>query len=224
MIILAELDTNHQSAFSLAILLSGAVGAVVASVLTLAATFYLDGKNKTRALQAELRRHRVNRMITAADGLRSCFFTGLTMLEYHRIELAGIEPERERNRVEISKQRMNTVQTIVDNAIRTNEEKSQLRLQDAIIRYNAEVSKVEASAKSFVESLDDPILPPELFQRLRMTVGALTEGHTTAGPSIDIRIKFFNDWYPKIKTLLQELELTIEMEITKPMRKLRTKP
>ena len=218
MIICPEAATTSQSAFSLAILMSGAAGVV----LTLIATFYLDRKNETRALQAELRRHRVNRLITATDGLRSAFFTGLTLLEYHRVELAGIESELERKKNEIGQLRMNTTQYLIDGATKASGEKSQIRLQGAIIRYNTEVSKIEASAKSFVESLNDPILPAELYQRLRITVGALTEGHTTDVASIEVRIKLFGDWYPKIKELLQELELVIEVEITKPMSELRT--
>jgi len=172
MIICPEAATTSQSAFSLAILMSGAAGVV----LTLIATFYLDRKNETRALQAELRRHRVNRLITATDGLRSAFFTGLTLLEYHRVELAGIESELERKKNEIGQLRMNTTQYLIDGATKASGEKSQIRLQGAIIRYNTEVSKIEASAKSFVESLNDPILPAELYQRLRITVGALIEG------------------------------------------------
>jgi hypothetical protein len=212
-----ESVNSSQSAFSLAILLSGTVGAVIAAVLTLCATFYLDGKNKTRVLQAELRRHRVNRLITATDGLRSCFFTGLTLLEYHGIEIGSIESEREHRRQQITQMRMGTAQPLIDDLTKDVEEKTRVRTQDAIIRYNAESSRVEATAKSLVESLDDPILSAELYQRIQMTVQTLTEGHTTDAVSIDKLIEYFNDSYPHIKKLLQELEHTIELEIIKPL-------
>ena len=212
-----DLNVAPQSAFSLVILLSGAAGAVVASVMTLWSTFYLDRKNKAWTLQAELRRHKVSRLILAIDGLRSCFFNAVTQMEYHRLELRDIEAEADRCKKDITKFATLTATSMIDNALESSMRETDRRTQQAMIRYNAEVSRIEASAKSLVESLDDPLLPNELYKRVRAVVSKLSESVTANAESVNSRTEFFHEFYSEIKSLLQELEAIVTVEIGKPI-------
>jgi hypothetical protein len=208
----------QESPFSLVILLSGAAGAVVAAVITLWSTVYLDRKNKAWTLRAELRRYKVNRLISASDGLRSCFFKSITLMGYHSLELRDIETKHKQQREETEAKRKFTSNDLIQPRLEEIDSVRDGRIQQAIIRYNAALCEVEASAQSFVASLDDDLIPEELHKRMASVLDELTASNTTDSKSVDARVAFHKAAYPAIKKLLREVDATISKEIQKPIR------
>jgi hypothetical protein len=192
--------SSTPSALSGATLASGLLGAIAAAVITLAASYIIDKRNKAWTLKAELRKHRVSRLVVANDGLRTCFFQAATLLRYHWLALGDLE---------------------ADGLKPTQSEKEaddwEKRLLHEIERYNQQQGTVEAAAKAYATFLDEDLIPVQLRASLQSLLGQLTAGHTSDAASVQTRIDFFKAKEPEVMAILKQIDGLIGDEITKPL-------
>jgi hypothetical protein len=185
---------------SIGSLVSGAIGAIVGSLVSWFAAWHNDRRNKAWTLRAELRRHQVGRLITANDGLRTCFFLAITQMEYHLLALGDLESEEQAPGVDDGKSK-----EIRDRKLRE------------ITRYNQEVGATEARARAHVAFLDSGLIPKTLYTKIELTLAALIGSITADAASVKARIAFFKAKYPEVKMSLDEVDALISQEIGRPL-------
>jgi hypothetical protein len=188
------------TALSGATLLSGAIGAVAASAISWFASNRIDKKNKNWALKAELRRHRVSRIVAANDGLRTCFFMATTQLDYHFLALVDIEAEN-------AKPFFNPAEGDARKARHLHE----------IERYNEKIGTIEAAAKAHAAFLEEDLIPADLRVSLRAVLGELTSSHTGNAASVMVRIEFFKSKASEVMSILKKIDNVISKEIASPL-------
>jgi hypothetical protein len=178
--------------------LSGLVATLAATLLTLIATVILDRSNKSWQLKAEVRRYRVNRLVAANEGLRTCFFLAVTQLRYHLLAIQNLDAERT---------------ALQQNAVTLEEFRK--RDIDERNRYNGQIGCTEATAMAHAAFLNDELIPSDVRTRLRLVMSELTQGHTTDPASIQQRIDFFHFKTPEVLALLSEVDNAISAEMRK---------
>jgi len=179
-------------------LLSGIIGALLSTACTLVVAVYLDRNNKRWALKAELRRHHVERLISANDTLRKCFYAALVQLEFHLVAIEGLEAE-----LSTSPQRQPEIQH---------------KREQVVIRYNSVVGQIQADARASVALLMvSTIIPTDIKTRLQSIMQRFITVFNSNSVSIKQRIQVYKDSETEVLTLLAEADELIAREISKEL-------
>ncbi|MGI4853312.1 MAG: hypothetical protein ACRYF4_04590 [Janthinobacterium lividum] len=205
----------HHFTTPLSNLVVGLLGVLVGTLIAGRISWRIQRDTQNWALQAELKRHRVGQIAKAVEGLRVCYFKGVTELEYHLIELRGFEnAERSASPlVGLAREYLGAEaakQQAIDEIKRFSSQRESER-----IAYNAVSSKTESEAKAHFESLLISDIPPVLLAQAQAELNTLTEGFTTDSTSVQKRINLYKDRYEPVMQVLKKISQYNEAEITR---------
>jgi hypothetical protein len=202
-------------------LLGGAVGAVIAAVISTGLSMWwtkrLDVANKAWTLKAELRRFHVTRITDATNGLRQCFYKAKTQLEFNLIAAVGFEKEWAVINGVVKPDGTfseGVNKEVFDGLVST----LQRRQDEAIIRSNERVVLVQAEARAYVSLLTNERLLEQFKDEMESFMNDLAQNHQPTSQGVGERIKVFTDAEPEFLQLLKKCDKVIDAEIARPLR------
>jgi hypothetical protein len=188
------------------VIFSGLVSAVVSAMISIGAGWWLDQRSKKWALKIEAKRHSLGRLIEASDSLRRGFYGAVTQLQFHALEIKGLEAETAQGYASAKAFSDSGMTGKAYDAFAATKDNYARRVNDAIVRYNEKVALLQAEAGACVASLDSPFIPSDLYERAQALFVELTDSITSDSTSVEARIKFFMQRQAEFKAILSEVE------------------